>query len=51
MDNGSDSVDGSVQDVCEDETVVDGRVKVSLYTWHVLQNRMQWCNLGFGCEL
>jgi len=32
MENDFGSADGSLQDVCEDETAVDGRIKVCLHT-------------------
>jgi len=31
MENGSGSFDGSFQDICEDETAMDGRVQVSVH--------------------
>jgi len=45
MENGSTSVDGSFQDICEDETVMDGRVQVSftVYMLYLFKTKRK-CN-------
>jgi len=42
MENGSGSADGSLQHVCEDETVVDERVKVRLRAYKTECSDVIW---------